>query len=186
MKWFKFEFHSAVIECTIDCRNFARVVSGFVLVTGCSFEFPEMSFQKYCARWFLFKFSFRIFDRIAEIVRSSAAFRFLILIISWISVIISMLNFACLRWRLPTRFLSLPAERWLRSTAAAKTPTRQHRLECECESAVIPAAPLPPQHAGSCRGRLPPPLLGPPSACTQAEQAERLARGAQREMHWRI
>ena len=47
--------------------------------------------------------------------------------------------------RLPTRFVSLPAERLLRSAAAAAgvtTPTRQHSLGCESEPVVMPESRL--------------------------------------------
>ena len=43
-------------------------------------------------------------------------------------------NFPCLCRRLPTRFTSLPAERRLRSAAAA---TRKLSFGCECESAAM-------------------------------------------------
>ena len=71
------------------CRNFTHLGSVFVSMT--MLHFLE-SFQEYCSCWFLSKFSFRIFDLISEIDKSSAAFRFLILIISWITVLILMLT----------------------------------------------------------------------------------------------
>ena len=77
-------------------------------------------------------------------------------------------NFPCLCRRLPTRFLSLPAERSMRSAAAA---TRQRSLGCQCESAVMllmPAAFQPPLHAGCSRAigysAEPASRLGPSSA----------------------
>ena len=103
-----------------------------------------VSFQKYCSRWFLSKFSFRIFDRISQIDRSSASFRFLILIYFMDYSSDTDANLTCFCRRLPTRFLSLPAERRLRDSAAA---TKQRSLGCECESAVVPAALPPPLHA---------------------------------------
>ena len=105
-----------------------------------SCEFPELLLA-----WFLSQFSFWIFDRISEIDRSSAAFLFLILI-----SFMNYINFPCLWSCLPTRFLSLPAERTLCSTVEA---TRQHSLGCECESAVMLAALPLPVYAGTSSGR---------------------------------
>ena len=91
-----------------------------------------------------------IFDRISEIDRSSAPFRFLILIYftdySSESKFSPDANFSSLCRRLQTRFLSLPAKHRLCSAAAA---TRQRCLGCESESAVVPAALPPSLHLGS-------------------------------------
>ena len=46
----------------------------------------------------------------------------------------SILIFPCLCWQFPTRILSLPAKRRLRSPAAAARPCR---IGCECKSAVM-------------------------------------------------
>ena len=101
--------------------------------------------------------------------RSCAAFHFLIFIyfMDYSSYIDA--NLPCLSWRLQTWFLitarRAPAAQRLRGPAT--TPTRHpsrciRMIECECESAVMTAAPSPP-HAGSSR-TICPARLGPPSA----------------------
>ena len=119
------------------CRNCATGVLFFLNVW---FHFL-VSFQNTGRVGFFPSFHFRLFDRIPEI----AAFRYLILIyfMDYSSDIDA--NFPCLCRRLLTRFLSLPAERCLRSAAAA---IRQRSVGCEYESAFVPAALPPPLHAG--------------------------------------